>query len=533
MDQFAAGDLSRRRFLEFLGASTTAACALQAPVAAAFGNLGAKVRSLGPSLEDRLELAPGFSSYIIAKWGDVLNSQGEKFSMNADFTAVIPLANANEALLFVNHETVEPVLLGHPTDGAKKTLAQVEREQSEVGASIVKIRRAAPGAPWIMVAGDPLNRRLTARTPNKFASARPIAGKTSAVGTLANCAGGVTPWKTVLTCEENYQEYYGEVDYEKSKGGKPVRKYSEKYFGWDRHFDHSPEHYGWVVEFDPFTGDAQKLAALGRFSHEGATVVTAKDGRSVVYMGDDEADQCIYKFISAKAGSLTAGTLYVADIAAGRWVALDINASAALRGKFHDQTEVLIRTREAAKLVGGTGVDRPEGIAVDPKSGDVYVSLTNNVAKGNFFGSLLKLEESEPSALTFKSKTFLVGGESTGFACPDNICFDKRGRLWLTTDISGSKIGQDPYKAFGNNGLFCVEVRGPRAGQVVKIASAPYQAEFTGPSFTTDGKTLFMSVQHPGEKSTAEKLTSHWPAGKPDALPASAVVGLTLITSYA
>jgi secreted PhoX family phosphatase len=124
--------------------------------------------------------------------------------------------------------------------------------------------------------------------------------------------------------------------------------------------------------------------------------------------------------------------------------------------------------------------------------------------------------------MTFKAADFLVGGDD--FSCPDNLAFDSKGNLWIATDMSGGAMNKPPYTKFKNNGLFYVAMSGPEAGIVKQIASAPKDAELTGLSFSPDGKTLFMSVQHPGEKSgSLRTLTSHWPKGG-DSEPLSSVV---------
>jgi secreted PhoX family phosphatase len=407
----------------------------------------------------------------------------------------------------------------------QRTREQVLQEQEQVGGSLLRLKRQADGR-WTVVPNDPLNRRISGLTPIPFASERRIAGEAEAIGTMGNCAGGQTPWGTFLTCEENTDEYYGVALYSNDGLRRVEALPPRESYGWQKYFGRPPEHYGWVVEVEPLTGAAKKLTALGRFAHEGATVVTARDGRQVVYMGDDETDQCIYKFVSDRAGSLEKGILYVADVTRGRWLPLDRRLNSSLRTAFHDQTELLIRTRDAAKMVGGTPMDRPEAIAIDPKRGDVYVSLTNNKPKGNYHGSLFKIMEKGGDYLAeeFRSETFLMGGTQNGFSCPDNIKFDPAGHLWMTCDVSGSAIGKAPYEAFGNNALFVIPMSGPQAGTPLRIASAPNDAEFTGPCFSPDGQTLFLSVQHPGEMSQAPRTyTSSWPDG---GKPRSAVVAI-------
>ena len=207
------------------------------------------------------------------------------------------------------------------------------------------------------------------------------------------------------------------------------------------------------------------------------------------------------------------------------WIPL-AHSDSRLRKVFKDQTEILINCREAGRLVGATPQDRPEDIEIDPFTGDVLIALTNNKTAGRPFGKILKISETDnnPLSLTFKSSIYLEGGEKGGFACPDNLAFDKRGNLWFTTDMSGNDMHKGGMKNFGNNGLFVVMRTGAQKGIPVQIASAPTDAEFTGPLFSEDGETLFLSVQHPGEQSKSkDSLTSHWPMGD---IPRSAVVTL-------
>ena len=195
-----------------------------------------------------------------------------------------------------------------------------------------------------------------------------------------------------------------------------------------------------------------------------------------------------------------------------------------LQQAFGSQTEMLVRTREAAKLAGATPQDRPEDIEIDPQTGAVFISLTKH--KERPFGSILKLEEqdNDPSAQEFAASTFLAGGRENGFACPDNLVFDPRGNLWMCTDIASYELNEPPYDPFRNNGLFYIPMSGIHAGSPMQVASAPPGAELTGPTFSPDGRTLFLSVQHPGENShSTDALSSHWPDGG-DALPRPGVI---------
>ncbi|HAA22345.1 MAG TPA: alkaline phosphatase, partial [Cytophagales bacterium] len=275
---------------------------------------------------------------------------------------------------------------------------------------------------------------------------------------------------------------------------------------------------------------AQKHVALGRFAHECCTVYELEDKRVVAYSGDDANDEFLYKFISSQPSSLKEGILYVADTVNGQWISLDWEAQPLLQEKFKDQTEVLVRVREAARMLGATELNRPEDIEIDPVTGNILVSLTNNKPKGDLHGSILKIEETDGAfdALTFQASTYYAGGEESGFSCPDNLAFDMSGNLWITTDMSGSAMnkGDGPYMPFKNNSLFVIPRYGADAGKVIRVVSAPRDAELTGPWFSPDGKTLFLSVQHPGEQTRdLTEPTSTWPFDT-DGIPKPAVVAI-------
>lgn len=491
-----------------------------------YSNNNYLVSNIPPSIDDQIHLAQGFTYEIVAKWGDPIG-KGLFFGSHADYLAFFPNnLSGTEGILWVNHEYMSPLFLSGYQKGQKRTRAQIELEQKAVGGSLVYIRKNSLNGNWEVDPTSSFNRRLDATTKIPFICERDIEGSRYAIGTLANCAGGVTPWGTVLSCEENTDLFYGS----KHSDQDGAYWFKSSIYGWEKFFSYPPEHYGWVVEIDPKTGQAKKLTALGRFAHESATTCLANDDRTVVYLGDDSENQCLYKFISSRPGSLHEGKLYVANLESGKWVSLSLEDQPSLREKFIDQTDVLIRTRDAAHMVGGTRLPRPEDIEIDPQTGAVYVALTNQIKNKNYHGSILKLEElnQDPLALEFKSSTFKMGGVENGFACPDNLAFDKKGNLWMTTDVSGKLLNQDPYREFKNNSLFYIPLHGPQAGQTLRVATAPIEAEFTGPCFSPDGKTLFLSVQHPGEETKDIRYpTSHWPDG-PGSIPKSAVIAISL-----
>jgi hypothetical protein len=524
---------TRRDFLTFLGRASAAAslpalAACSKPVAvsagaapataapapplapAAAGIEGLPFVPIAPTEEHALVLAKGFEWHPVVRWGDVINAAGEKFGSNCDYLCFLPFEGSDDdGILWVNHESPDPQLDGGYVRGGPRTREQVVGEQKAVGGSLLRVRREA-GA-WRMVTNDPLNRRVSGETPIPIVAPRPISGSDTAIGTLGNCAGGYTPWGTILTCEENYDSYYGETLHEADGA-----KHEDSALGWENFFDRPPEHYGWVVEVEPRTGAAKKLTALGRFRHECATVRLAGDGRPVVYMGDDADSEHVYKFIAESPGSLERGTLYVANIEQGRWLPLTLAAHPSFATRFADQTELLIRAPEAAKLLGATPLGRPEDVEIDPRTGAVYIALTMFPSRGDAYGEILRIEESggDPLSLTFAAETFLSGGIESGFACPDNLVFDRKGHLWLVSDMPGR---DGPYAPFKNNGLYYIPTDGPRAGKVHQVASAPSGAELTGPCFSPDGRTLFVSVQHPAPG---------WPDG-PGTVPRSSVVAIT------
>lgn len=490
------------------------------------------LEGLAATDKDDLLLAKGLDYHLVIKWGDKINTE-DTFGFNNDFTCFIPLDDNNpkDGLLWVNHEYINPLFVSdfdyrqYENPQEHRTKEQIDKEMYDVGGSIVRIKEE--NGRWRIVENDPLNRRITAKTPIKLNWDSPIKGKTSAIGTHSNCSGGITPWKTFLTCEENYDQFFGETEYDENNIG----THNPSLYGWENFYNYPPEHYGWVVEVDPKAGTAQKHIALGRFAHECCTLFELNDKRIVAYTGDDKDNEHLYKFISSEPGSLKEGTLYVADIDNGEWVAMDWENQPALKNKFVDQTEVLIRAREAAKLLGATELNRPEDIEIDPITGNIFVSLTNNKSKNDFHGSILKIEETLGAfdSLTFKASTYKAGGEENGFSCPDNLAFDLAGNLWMTTDMSGSAMNKEdsPYMPFKNNSLFVIPRYGEMAGKIIRVATAPRDAELTGPWFSPDGKTLFLSVQHPGEQTTdLNNPSSKWPFDK-DNIPKPAVVAIT------
>ncbi len=512
---------NRRTFLEFLGKGVIGSAVIppllagcDTPPTSNTTTIEGSKFGLKPMRTDQVELMKGLQHQVLIKWGDPISAQ-DQFGFNNDYLAFLPLDknNPNDGLLWANHEYIDPRWINDQWMRGSKTPEQLAKERYNVGGSLIRVQKSASGE-WRVIQDDPHNCRFHADTEIPFLWDEKIADAAVAIGTMANCSGGITPWGTILTCEENYDLFYPSPEYHMASLPPSIFN-----LDWEQYYEHPSEHYGWVVEVDPKTKKGQKLVALGRCAHECATMHTLADGRVVVYSGDDANDQCLYKFISAKAGSLKEGTLYVANTGTGKWISLAIEDQPILRENFTNQTDVLVHLRKAAHLVGGTPLDRPEDIEIDPLTGHIVIALTNSIPKGNFYGSILKImeENNDHASLNFQSDTYLAGGRETGFACPDNLLFDKTGNLWFTTDMSGSKMGLGPYEGFGNNSLFVMLRTGPHAGEVVRVANAPFDAEFTGPYLSPDESTLFLSVQHPGEMSLSpQDITSHWPDGAPN-----------------
>jgi len=469
------------------------------------------------------------------------------------------------------------------------------------GLSVVEIERVGRTGQWVPVrrGSRRYNRRITA-LETKFTVDGPAAGspllRTAAdpagrtvIGTVNNCSGGTTPWGTVLSGEENFNGYFVGGD-KAPEALKPTlarygidittrypsgnRKWDRVDAKWDLEKTPNEAHrFGWVVELDPYTPDAppRKHTALGRFKHEGAATTLAKDGRAVVYLGDDERFDYLYKFVSdkkvdrgrsAKArrhnlSLLESGTLYVAKFAftsageidgsgklpsdgafngTGTWIPLVRGNTSLVPGMSVE--EVLVFTRLAGDAVGATKMDRPEDVETNPKTGKVYAVMTNNTNRGtagrapadevnprnaNKHGHIVEISEDggDNAATSFTWDLLLVCGDpkdpNTYFAgydktkvspisCPDNVAFDGAGNLWIATD--GNALGS-------NDGLFALPLEGPERGHVKQFLTVPYGAETCGPFVSSDNRSVFVNVQHPGEitGATWDNPASTWPDG--------------------
>ncbi|MEU8878733.1 PhoX family protein [Streptomyces hydrogenans] len=537
--------------------------------------------------EPILRGAPAFDSER-----QTAEAQAGQFGYNNDFLSLLPLRGEHDRqVLVANHEYTDEVLMFRGYDAANPTREQVEIAWAAHGLSVVVVQEERRSGRLTPVRRHPLNRRL--HTTSAFELTGPAAGgalvRTSAdpkgrtvLGTLNNCAGGTTPWGTTLHGEENFNQYFanGSSATDKRYGvgtGASERKWER----FDKRFDLAQEpnevhRFGWVVELDPYDPEStpRKRTALGRFKHEAAQPRLTADGRPVVYMGDDERFDYFYKFVSSKrmmkgdsrkarAHNLTLldeGTLYVARLTgdspaaeldgtgklpndgefdgSGTWIPLATAGPEGAVSHVPGMTaeEVFVFTRLAGDKAGATKMDRPEDVEPSPRTGRVYVALTNNTNRGkgtnpgvdeanprnlNKHGQVLELAEhwDDPSADGFAWRLFLVAGDpddpATYFAgypkdkvspisCPDNVAFDPHGNLWISTD--GNQLGS-------HDGLFGVAVHGERRGELKQFLTVPRGAETCGP--VIQDRRVLVAVQHPGELDGAsvENPASVWPDG--------------------
>ena len=561
---------------------------------------GFSFEEISRGMDETHHVAADHLADVLIRWGDPLfddspafdphnqtaEAQRRQFGYNNDFIGVVSLSETR-ALLCVNHEyTSTLIMLPEVAAGFPQSIQRhhAEVELAAHGGTIVEIEKTDEG--WVPVVGSPYNRRITADTTPMTISG-PAAGhdrmKTTedpngltVAGTMNNCAGGITPWGTYLMAEENINGcFLGELPEDHPEATNHARYgVPGGWYQWGRYFDrydvskepNEPNRFGWVVEVDPMDPNStpKKRTALGRFKHEGAESVMAPDGRLVVYMGDDQRFDYLYKFVSkdrvnleeraANVDLLDEGTLYVAkfgDDGFVDWMPLIFGEGPLIEENgFGSQGEVMIETRRAADLLGATPMDRPEDVEPDKEKGRVWVMLTNNSRRTpdqvnaanpraeNRHGHIIEIIEPDGDFTAERSRwEFLVkcGDPSVAeigatwnpltspdgwFSSPDNCAIDPSGGLWIATDGNERTGAAD--------GLWAMETDGPARGTSRAFFRVPVGAELCGPRFTDDGETLFLAVQHPGDGDGAsfENPTTNWPdfeAGQP---PRPAVVAI-------
>lgn len=511
----------------------------------------------------------GYSWYELAKWGQPLFAEVPEldhttggstetsdriFGENTDGMELFNVRG--HEVIAVNHEYVNPKTnLPQNEDGKPASAADVRKLQNLHGVSVFEI--VEENGQWKISVDSPFNRRITNNTPMTISG--PAAGhdmlKTDAdttgrevLGTANNCGAGKTPWGTYLTCEENFNGYFGstDADYQlpdafKRYGIGIESRYDYEKF--DARFDISknpnePNRFGWVVEIDPSDPNAKpvKRTALGRFKHENAATAIAPDGRVVVYLGDDERGEYLYKYVSNgiyAAGTDTStllddGQLFVAkfnDDGTGEWIALTPETTGGM-----DPAEILIHTRMAASKTGATTMDRPEWVAVNPHAAEAYCALTNNKNRGlkpnaggdetpvggpnprknNNYGQIVRWypENDDHAEAGFRWDLYVMAGNPTVhqdayagsqninegnlFNSPDGMMFDSAGLLWIQTDGEDSNEGD--FVGMGNNQMLAGD---PATGQIVRFLTGPKGSEVTGITWSSDRRTMFVGIQHP------------------------------------
>jgi uncharacterized protein len=570
-------------------------------------------KEIAAGSDENHHVAEGYDSDILIRWGDKVmpnapefvagkvdaKAQSLQFGYNNDYIGYIPInGSSTHGLLVVNHEYTneELIFAGLPTGEEKKkakfayiTKDMVDMEMMAHGGSVLEVKKE--NGKWAVVNNSQYARRITPETT--FVLSGPAAGnplvKTHADpmgkvvrGTLNNCAGGVTPWGTWLMAEENFNGYFwGKAE------GHPQESMLKRYgapanwYAWGKFHDrfdivkepNEMNRFGWIVEVDPFDplSTPVKRTALGRFKHEGAEGIVNKDKRYVVYTGDDERFDYAYKFVTKGVVTgdrlkdrnlLDEGTLYVARYNAdgtGEWLPLVYGQGVLTQANgFNNQGEVLIFARKASDLLGATKMDRPEDFEANPKTGKVYLMLTNNTRrsdvdpanprKNNRFGHIIEMSnpDNDHAATKFTWNVLVRCGDPAiaevgatfnpattkdgWFGMPDMCAIDADGRLWIGTD------GQSPSRVGHADGLYAMETEGALRGTSKLFFRCPNGAEMCGPVFTPDGETLFLAVQHPGEgdednktalPATFENPTSRWPDFKANMPPRPSIVVVT------
>ena len=537
-------------------------------------------------------IADGYSADVLLRWGDpitadapdfdVMNqsaaAQLQQFGYNNDYVGFWPLNDdGSRGVLCVNHEyTNEEVMfpgLGRQDRAGFEgmTAELVDIEMAAHGGTVVEIVKGDDGK-WALVKDSALNRRISPLN-TAMSIDGPAAGhdrlKTSAdptgttvIGTINNCAGGMTPWGTYLMAEENFHGYFwsdvvdadGKPDVSGQAEAASMKRYGVpgRWYAWGQYHDrfnidkepNESNRFGYIVEVDPFNPDATpiKHTALGRFRHEGAETTIASDGRLVIYTGDDNRFDYQYKWVSNEVvtdensvfGSslLSDGTLYVArfdEDGTVAWLPLvhDEGPLTAENG-FNSQADIAIDTRLAADALGATPMDRPEDAQPGP-NGTAYLMLTNNSRRQpeqvdaanpraeSRFGHIIEIKEDggnhasdkgtwsilvlcgDPSIAEVGAQWNPETSENGWFGSPDNCAFDADGRLWISTD-QGSGWGRTGK----SDGLYSLETDGDLRGHSKLFFRCPVGGELCGPYFTPDSETLFLAVQHPGTDGTKD-----------------------------
>lgn len=589
--------ISRRRFLGAGVAYGTTAFVMGAAVpapAAAQKTSRLTFDPVAANTLDTVTVPDGYNWHVVARWGDSLWSSSMPFDHTTRGTGAsqeLAFGDNNDGMslfqhrgktiLAANNEYVNlHIAFGNQPNKQPKTADDVRKGKAGHGVTVCELMQHE--GTWSIVRDSPFNRRITADTPMEITG--PARGhkllKTMAdpqgirsKGTWNNCGNGRTPWGTYLTCEENFNGYFSSSDDaiepspEMKRYGIGKNDWGYAWAAFDQRFDiakHPNEcnRAGYVVEVDPTDPNStpQKLTALGRFKHENAELIIADSGHVVVYMGDDEGGEYLYKFVSSGTYSeggenrklLENGHLYAARFSndmRGEWIKLTPSSTS-----MKSQAEICIHTRIAASAVGATTMDRPEWIAAHPTKPEVYCSLTNNKNRGkksnkggadmpvggpnpraeNKYGQIVRWrpDDNDHTANAFTWDLFVMAGNPTVhnndyagssnispdnmFNSPDGLAFDSNGQLWILTD--GKYTNEGDFSQMGNNQML---IGDPGTGEIKRFMVGPRECEVTGITWSPDKRTVFVGIQHPGEHGN-----SHFPEGG-DSTPRSSIIAIS------
>jgi len=532
--------------------------------------------------------------------------QANSVGMHHDGMRFFPLdGSSTDGLLCINHEYIDKDAL-HFTD-APRDSELVRKEINAHGVSVVRVK--LNNGKWEVIQDDQYNRRFTAATQMEIAGPLASSSElitpfsTSGEqtrGTLNNCGNGYTPWGTYLTCEENWPGYFvadentmtddqirigisglnsGSYNWHDQAGNEDevdgeFSRFNLTPSGTDSSEDYRNEAngYGYIVEIDPYDPDstAIKRTALGRFRHEGCVFSKLEEGKPITfYSGHDSRFEYLYKFVSdavwdpadaERSDRLTVGakymdfgTLYVARFdteGVGTWLPLEVDSlttdgTSTLGDNLGSKAQIILNTAGAADLVGATPMDRPEWTAVDPVTGTVYLTLTNNTSRtettnaanprlNNAFGHIIRWDETEGTN-NFNWDIFVFGSpanadaetnlsgldELNQFASPDGLVFDDRGIMWIQTDN-----GADEVEDYTNDQMLAIipsnlvdtdgeqqVISASNQAELRRFFVGPNSCEVTGLSFTPNQKNFFINIQHPGNWPYSDNAAEVTPSG--------------------
>ncbi len=306
--------------------------------------------------------------------------------------------------------------------------------------------------------------------------------------TVANCSGTVTPWNTIISCEE-----WTSIDLQ-----------NDPRFPFEGSRDLNNDGYddlGWAIEIDPATktvidqpgglNGADKLWAMGNFKHENAAI---HSNERTVYQGVDSSLGYLYKFVANNAQNLSSGNLYVyrgTKNGSGNWIQLNNTTQSEQNSTIQQST-----------AVGATVFNGIEDVEIGP-NGMVYFAV-----KGE--GQVYRFQDSDPiSGKTVPlmetyvgDATYSIVHENGTSNVPwgggnDNLAFDNQGNLWVFQDANDLQ-----------NYIWVVENDHSQSNPKVKIfGRTPFGSEATGITFSPDNRFLFMSIQHPnGNNSSSTQI---------------------------